>query len=184
MGLSKRLPYYSTDPARAHRDAEVYLKKFFETYAGIPKFRIWLAKQMRANGNMFISPFGRPRRIPTVASSDESERARAERMMMSSIVSGTAADMMKIILLRCGDLIAANDWNVEIKQSIHDEIVFDLPIEGCGEIIPQLFGCFTDWPQFERGGVPIRATCELSTTTWEDKRSVEILTSGGFRWAA
>lgn len=183
IGLAKRLPYYAEDPDRAIRDADVYLTKFFETYAGIPRFRDWLAKQMCANGYMFISPFGRPRRIPTIASFDDRERARAERMMMSSIVSGTAADMMKEIMLRSGALIRENDWLVQIVQSVHDEIIYDMPIEGCGKVLPQLMKCFTTWPMFEKGGVPIRASCELSTTTWEEKRAVEV-EAESFRWAA
>lgn len=183
VGLAKRLPYYAEDPQRALADADVYLTKFFETYAGIPRFKTWLADKMRSNGYMFISPFGRPRRIPTIGSSDERERARAERMMMSSIVSGTAADLMKEIMLRSGALIHREGWPVKIMQSIHDEIVYDMPIGGCAEVIPKLMHCFTDWPMFEKGGVPIRASCELSTTTWEDKREIEI-TDEGFRWAA
>lgn len=184
IGLAKRLPYYAERPKEAIRDAAEYLKKFFETYAGILRFKAWLAAEMRRNHNMFISPLGRPRRIPTIASYDDIERARAERMMMSSIVSGTAADMMKEIMLRCGKLIEANTWPVEIKQSVHDEIVFDMPIEGCSTYIPALHYQFCDWKMFEDGGVPIRASCELSITTWEDKREIEILDGGGFRWAA
>lgn len=183
IGLAKRLPYYAEDPERAIRDADKYLTKFFETYAGIPRFRAWLAAEMRKSGNMFISPFGRPRRIPTIASFDEKERARAERMMMSSIVSGTAADMMKEIMLRCGRLIEENSWPVEIKQSVHDEIVFDQPIEGCGPRLRALAHQFNDWKMFEDGGVPIRSSVELSVTTWEDKREIEFV-GEGFRWAA
>lgn len=183
VGLAKRLPYYADDPERALRDAGVYLKKFFETYAGILRFRAWLAAFMRANNYQFVSPFGRPRRIPTIASSDDSERARAERMMMSSIVSGTAADLMKDILLRSGALIYKEQLPVEIAMSIHDEIAYDMPIAGCAKIIPKLAHCFTDQPMFEKGGVPIRISIELSTSTWEDKRAIEI-EADSFRWAA
>ena len=182
VGLAKRLTYYADDPHRALKDAEKYLTKFFETYAGILRFRTWLADKMRANGNMFISPFGRPRRIPTIASSDEKERARAARMMMSSIVSGTAADMMKEIMLRCGIIIEREGWSTKLVESVHDELIFDTPIEGCGDVIPKLHAEFERWPMFERGGVPILASVDVSTTTWEDKRAIEVV-EGGFRWA-
>lgn len=183
IGLAKRIPYYSQDPARALRDAEMYLEKFFQVYAGIPVFKNKLANEMRRNNGMFVSPFGRPRRIPTIASSDRQERARAERMMMSSIISGTSADLMKEILLRCGVMLAAEHTTTKIVQTIHDEVVFDIPIQGCTTVLPKLMKIFTDWPMFEEQGVPIRASCELSTTDWETKRAIEI-TPEGFRWAA
>jgi DNA polymerase-1 len=182
VGLAKRLPYYWENPKQAIADAGDYLRKFFQTYAGIIRFRDRLAAEMRANGNMFVSPFGRPRRIPTIASNDERERSRAERMMMSSIISGTAADLMKEIMLRSGAMLAAEHPEVRIVQSIHDEVVYDMPIEGCAEVLPKIMKCFTDWPMFEARGVPIRASCELSTTTWEEKRTL-LLDPDGFRWA-
>lgn len=185
VGLAKRLPYYAEDPERALEDAKVYLDRFFQTYSGILPYRRKLADSMRRNNCMFVSPFGRPRRIPLIDSDDKAERTRAERMMMSSIVSGTAADLMKEIMLRSGKMLYDNGHHaVKIVKSIHDEIVYSMPIKGCSEVLPKLMHCFTDWPMFEDGGVPIRASCELTTTTWEDKREVEILDDGTFRWAA
>lgn len=185
IGLAKRLPYYAEDPERAIADAKIYLERFFKTYSGILPFRRRLAAQMRRNGNMFISPFGRPRRIPDIGSDDRGDRTRAERMMMSSIVSGTAADMMKEIMLRSGAMLERDGHtDVTIKKSIHDEIVYDMPIKGCTKVIPKLMDCFTDWPMFEAKGVPIRASCELTTTTWEAKREITINDDGTFSWAA
>jgi len=183
IGLAKRLPYYFSDPDRALRDAAEYLKRFFETYAGVPKFKRWLARQMRGNGDAFVSPFGRPRRIPTISSNEEHERLRAERMMMSSIVSGTAADLIKEIMLRCRATIREDDLPVKMLQCIHDEIVFSVPIPRVAEALPTLHRCFTDWPMFSDAGIPIEASIELTTTTWEDKRALELV-PGGFRWAA
>jgi DNA polymerase-1 len=190
IGLAKRLTYYADDPDRALADAEVYLTKFFETYAGIPVFRDRLANEMRSNGCMFVNPFGRPRRIPTIASPDRQERARAERMMMSSIISGTSADLLKEIILRTRDVLKVEYGHMPYAergrqvQTIHDENVYDLPIAGVGHVLPKLMKSYTDWPMFERGGVPIRASCELSTTTWEDKRPITIHEDGTFSWAA
>lgn len=190
IGLSKRLPYYAEDPDRALADAEMYLHKFFEVYAGIPIFRDNFANQMRRNGNMFVNPFGRPRRIPTISSSDRKERARAERMMMSSIISGTSADLLKEIIRRCRTVLnqayghLAYEERGRFVQTIHDENIFDLPIAGCGQTIHQLARCFTDWPMFEKAGVPIRCNVEVSTTTWEDKKAIKLLPDGNFQWAA
>lgn len=184
IGLAKRLTFYAEDPDRAIEEAKVYLKKFFIKYAGIPVYKKKLANHMRRNGDMFVSPFGRPRRIPLISSDEGWERARAERMMMSSIVSGTAADLMKEIMIRCGIMLEREHPSVEISKTIHDEIAFDMPIKGCSVVLPKLQRCFNDWPMFEDGGVPIRSSIEVTTTSWEAKREIVILDDGSFRWVA
>ena len=183
-GLAIRLPYYSTDPERALADAEVYLQRFFAKYAGIPIFKDKLARYMRAHGNRFVNPFGRPRHIWQVGSDDPAIRRRGERMMMSSIISGTCADLMKDTFLRSGHMLSIESPETLLVQTVHDEIAYDIPIPQAERILPKIMKCFTDWPIFEQGGVPIRASCELSTTTWADKREIEILPEGGFKWAA
>lgn len=190
IGLAKRLPYYAEDPERALADAEEYLRKFFITYAGIPRFRRALAQDMREHNNMFINPFGRPRRLDDISSDEDWIRAKAERRMMSSIISGTAADMLKEIMLRTSKLLRETYGHLPYEergrqvQTIHDENVYDLPIAGCGPVLHGLHHCFTDWKMFEEQGVPIRASVELTTTTWENKKAIDLTPDGGFRWAA
>jgi DNA polymerase-1 len=189
FGLAKRLPHYAENPEQALEDAGRYLKLFFEKYAGVPVFKRNLTADMIANGCMFVSPFNRPRRIPEISSDDEQELARAQRKMMSSIISGTAADMIKEIMIRTGAVLEATYGHLPEEQrgrkvqTIHDENVYDLPIVGCSQVLPKLLACFTDWPQFEAGGVPIRASIEATTTTWEEKRGLEVLPDGSFKWA-
>lgn len=184
IGLAKRLTYYAEDPDRALVDAAVYLKQFFVTYAGIPPYKRKLANHMRRNDDMFVSPLGRPRRIPLISSTEIWERERAERMMMSAAVSGLAADLIKEIMIRCGAMLERDHPQVEIAQAIHDEIAFDMPIKGCATVLPKLMHCFTDWPMFEGGGVPIKASCEIATTSWEDKRELAFLSDGTFKLSA
>lgn len=187
-GLARLLPHYAEDPERAIKDAERFLRLFFETYAGVPIYRRDLANHMRENDCMFINPFGRPRRIPEIDSDDKRERAAGERKMMASIISGTAADVIKEIMLRVSVVLREEYGHQEKKghqvQTIHDENIYDLPINGVGPVLHKIHKCFTNWPMFEDAGVPIRCGVELSTTTWEDKKAIELLPGGQFRWAA
>lgn len=173
-GFSRRLPYYYDDPDRARRDALVYLERFDEKYRGVKQLRRRLAKIMRDNGNEFVSAFGRPRRIDWISEETEWKRERAERQMMSSAISGTAADIHKEILIRCDYVLKKMGLGGRIAQSIHDEIVFDLPVDTCRNVIPVLKRCFEHWPVFEQAGVPIKASVEVSTTTWADKRKIDV----------
>jgi DNA polymerase I-like protein with 3'-5' exonuclease and polymerase domains len=121
---------------------------------------------------------------------DRQERSRAERMMMSSIISGTSADLLKEIMLRTRPVLRTEYGHLPYLdrgrqvQTIHDENIYDLPIAGVGLVIPKLMQCYTHWPMFEQGGVPIRASVEVSTTTWENKRAIKVHEDGTFSWAA
>jgi len=186
IGLSKRLPIYTDDPEQAERDAEVFLDRYDATYAGVPRYRAALVQEMRANRGMFVNPFGRPRRIPAIVRGSRGEVNRATRMAMASMVSGSAADMNKEIMIRtCATLekhYAGKNVAGYLVQTIHDENVYDLPIDGCGPVIHALHADFVRWPLLERDGMPVRANVAVSSTTWEGKRDLELLPDGvGFR---
>ncbi len=188
IGLARKLPIYADDPGQAELDAEIYLERYDQTYPGVKIFRDRLASYMAKHSCMFVNPFGRPRRISEIVSSDRAEYAHALRKMMASIISGTSADLLKEIMLRCRGVLQAEyaqlpyDRRGRQVQPIHDEIVFALPVEGCAQVIPKLYRCFTDWPMFEERGVPIRASASLTTTTWEDKKEINVYPDGSFGW--
>jgi DNA polymerase-1 len=190
VGLALRMPGYYDDPEGTEAEAERVLRAYFARYAGILDFRRSFARQMRMDGAQFTNPFGRPRRIPLLFAAEKWQRNRAERMMMSSIISGTSADLMKEASLRAGPI--ARRFGGEYVQTIHDELVFDLPLKtGWTNCVQALKASMEHWPFFtettvyrgrRHAPVPILANVELSQTTWEDKREV-IFADGGVRWA-
>lgn len=190
VGLAQRLPGYYTDPDGTEAIAERVLKAYFQRYANILHFRAQLADHMRRNNCQFTNPFGRVRRIPTIRSQRGWERERAERMMMSSIISGTSADIMKEALIRCDDLCAEHPHYAEPVQTVHDELVFDVDHKpGWASLLVRLVQAMEDWPQFSepndgRHGVPIKVNAEVTTTSWKDKRGVVVTPDGALSWAA
>lgn len=183
-GLAKRMKGYAKDPEGTKKRAKVYLDAFFTKYHGIPRFRDSLARQMRAHPEiMFVSPFGRPRRIVEVGAKEKWIRARGERMMMSSIVSGTAADLMKEVMIRAKMWLRAACPEALVIQTIHDEIVYEVPERYAAALLHGVMQITTNWPMFEQGGVPVRANCAITTTTWEAKREA-VLEPTSWRYAA
>lgn len=177
-GFARRMPGYYDDPEGTTDLAQQLLSRFFETYAGVPVFRESLAAHMRDHRGRFVSPFNRPRRIPDICN-DHDRRAysRALRQMMSSIVSGTAADLMKETMIRCDSWIRSEGLPARETGTIHDEIMFDMPINGCGRTIEGLHRLFVDWPTFSERSVPIRASIEVTTTSWAEKKAVKLRSS-------
>jgi DNA polymerase-1 len=188
IGLALRMPGYYDDPDATREEAKRVLKAYFEKYRGILTFRAKFAAAMRRNHGMFVSPFGRPRRIAEISSTERWERERAERKMMSSIVSGTSADLMKESMLRTEPM--AREGGGRMVQTIHDELVFDLPRQsGWAANVLRMKRSMEDWPMFSvdrptHKGVPIKTNIALSTTTWEDKKEIKVLDDGTFQWAA
>jgi len=181
VGLAKRMAGYALDPEGTREKAKKVLAAFFGEYAGILRFRASYANEMRARGGVFVSPFGRPRRIPEILSSKRWERERAERMMMSSIVSGTAADLCKEVMINARLWLSRADHRARLVQQVHDELVYDLPIDNAAPLLRGVMAITTTWPFFEQGGVPIRANMSLTTTRWEAKREA-IFTDDAQGW--
>lgn len=184
IGLAKRMKGYAKDPKGTQARAKLYLEAFFRKYHGIPRFRDSLAAQMRKHPElMFVSPFERPRRIVEVGAKEKWIRARGERMMMSSIVSGTAADLMKEVMIRAKMWLRLACPEAIVIQTIHDELVYEIPERYAAPLLHGVMQITTNWPMFERGGVPIRANCAITTKTWEDKREA-IIEPSTWRYAA
>ena len=192
VGLSLRIPGYYDDPEGTREKARKVLAAFFRQYSSIKVFQSRLANEMRKNNCMFINPFGRPRRIPDISNfTDKWARERAERQMMSSIISGTAADLMKECMIRTYDILREDLPGGELVQSIHDELIFDLPLSGpWAHTLIKIIRAMEDWPMFSEagpnrvgGGVPITVSCELTSTTWADKKKIKLTPDNQFYWA-
>lgn len=185
IGLARRMVGYYADPKGTIERAKEVLRRFWITYAGIPVFRRRFAAAARKQNGFFMNPFDRPRRIPDLCSPRGFIREAAERKMMSSIISGTAADVMKISMLRCADVLRAETNYSEMCQTVHDELAFEFDLRD--RWVPALVKCkqaMEDWPLFANDGVPILANAEITNTTWEEKRGLEIHPDGTFSLAA
>jgi DNA polymerase-1 len=188
IGLALRMAGYYDDPEGTREEAKKVLEAYFKKYARILAFRREFSLEMRRNACSFVNPFGRPRRIPEIVASERWEREAAERKMMSSIISGTAADLMKESMRRTSPIAAGAGGR--LVQTIHDELVYDIPRRaGWARTVVSMVRAMEDWPQFSqtrhgRTGVPIKTNVALTTTRWEDKREIKVYADNTFAWAS
>jgi DNA polymerase-1 len=85
-----------------------------------------LVEEARTTGRV-RTLFGRLRPIPEINSRDVPARHRAEREAMNTPVQGTAADLMKLAMIKVHDRLGREKMRTRMLLTVHDELVFEAP---------------------------------------------------------
>lgn len=112
----------------SRKEAEEYIAKYFETYPVVKEFLDRMVEDGRNNG-MVRTEYGRIRPIPELSSTNYMQRSFGERIAMNSPIQGTAADIMKIAMLRVEKRINEETKNSRLILQIHDELLVEAALE-------------------------------------------------------
>ena len=112
----------------SRKEAEEYIAKYFETYPVIKEFLDRMVEEGRNNG-MVRTEYGRIRPIPEISSTNFMQRSFGERIAMNSPIQGTAADIMKIAMLRVEKRISEETKNSRLILQIHDELLVEAALD-------------------------------------------------------
>ncbi len=112
----------------SRKEAEEYIAKYFETYPVIKEFLDRMVEEGRNNG-MVRTEYGRIRPIPEIASTNFMQRSFGERIAMNSPIQGTAADIMKIAMLRVEKRISEETKKSRLILQIHDELLVEAALD-------------------------------------------------------
>jgi DNA polymerase I - 3''-5'' exonuclease and polymerase domains len=115
------------------REAEEYIKSYFELYQGVKKFIRQTIEQVRATG-VSRTLLGRERPIPDLHSRNPNARSFAERTAVNTPLQGTAADLIKIAMIRIDRELAARRYRTRMLLQVHDELLFESPPEEVEEV--------------------------------------------------
>ncbi len=111
------------------REAKRYIETYFERYAGVRQFIDRTLETVRRD-QLVRTWFGRVRPIPDIQSRNPNQRGFAERTAINTPLQGTAADLIKLAMIRIDAEIAARKLRSRMTLQIHDELLFDvLPAE-------------------------------------------------------
>jgi DNA polymerase-1 len=111
------------------REARAYIDTYFERYAGVRRFIDETLETVRRE-QAVRTYFGRVRPIPDIQSRNPNMRGFAERTAINTPLQGTAADLIKLAMLRIDAEIAARRLRSRMTLQVHDELLFDvLPAE-------------------------------------------------------
>ena len=105
-------------------EAAEYIKAYFKTYPGIKIFLDNLVASAKTNGYA-MTMYGRRRPVPELTSSNFMQRSFGERVAMNSPIQGSAADIMKIAMIRVWERILRERLRSKLILQIHDELLIE-----------------------------------------------------------
>jgi DNA polymerase-1 len=121
----------------ARAEAEKYIKNYFARYEGVRRFIDATIAEVRLSG-VTRTLFGRERPIPDINSRNANARGFAERTAVNSPLQGTAADLIKLAMVRIDGAMEAAGYRSAMLLQVHDELVFECPpdeVEGMAAVV-------------------------------------------------
>ncbi len=136
--------------------ARSFIDSYFSHYPEIRSFMDKTAEEGKEAGGI-QTLFGRKRKIDELQSSNKSTQEAGRRIAINSKIQGTAAELIKMAMLKLQDYIEEKNLKMRILVQVHDELIFEVPPDECHEIekLKQLMESVAD---FE---IPL--TCDVET---------------------
>ena len=108
------------------KEADSYIKGYLAHYSGIDAYMKNVAEKAKTDG--YVSTvFGRRRPLPELRSTNFNTRAFGERVARNMPIQGTAADIIKIAMIKVYDRLKAENLKAKIIMQVHDEIIVEAP---------------------------------------------------------
>src|ERR1700674_3423657 len=108
------------------KEAELYIRAYFERYAGVRRFIDATIAEVRRTG-VAVTLSGRRRPIPDMQSRNPNARGFAERTAVNTPLQGTAADFIKMAMIQIDETLRGMQTRMLLQ--VHDELVFEAPPE-------------------------------------------------------
>lgn len=114
----------SQDLSITRKEAAEYIEQYFATYPGVKKFLDHLVSEAKEKGYV-TTMFGRRRPVPELTSSAFLQRSFGERVAMNSPIQGTAADIIKIAMIRVWKRLKEEGLKSKLILQVHDELLIE-----------------------------------------------------------
>ena len=147
------------------KKAKQYIEEYLEQYAGIKQFMENITEQAKEQGYV-ETLFHRRRYIPELKSNNYMVRQFGARAAMNTPIQGTAADIMKIAMIKVYNEIKSRKLKSKIVLQVHDEMMIETPIEEKEEMIKIMKKCMESASNLE---VPLIAEISDARNWYECK---------------
>ncbi|MDT3359470.1 MAG: DNA polymerase I, partial [Spirochaetota bacterium] len=109
-----------------HSDAKQFIDQYFERYSAVRSF-VEATKTSSQQVGSVSTLLGHVRTITEINSRSAVERAKAERIAVNTVIQGSAADIMKLAMLRSDAMLREHKLGARLLLQIHDELIFEVP---------------------------------------------------------
>lgn len=123
----------SQDLSITRKEAADYIEKYFATYPKIKSYLDGEVEKAKADGYS-LTMFGRRRPVPELKSSNFMQRSFGERIAMNSPIQGTAADIIKIAMIRVNQALRSEHLRSRLVLQVHDELLIETAKEEVEEV--------------------------------------------------
>ena len=107
-------------------EAQEFIDRYLERFPAVAQFMADAVTQAEEHG--YVSTlFGRRRQVPEIRARNWQTRKLGERLAVNTIIQGTAADIIKVAMVRCHDKLAEAGLATRMIMQIHDELLFEGP---------------------------------------------------------
>ncbi|BAS27345.1 DNA polymerase I [Limnochorda pilosa] len=148
-------------------EAQAYIDGYFARYPGVRRYMDEVVEQARREGYV-TTLLGRRRYLPDLLARDRTRRAFAERTAMNTPIQGSAADIIKLAMLRVDERLRQAGHQARMLLQVHDELVFECPQEEVAGVAGLVREAMEGVVSLE---VPLRAEVEAGPN-WLETRPV------------
>ena len=107
-------------------EAKDYMERYFATYPGVKQYMTDIVETAKAQGYV-ETLYHRRRALPELRSANFVQRAFGERVALNMPIQGTAADIMKLAMLRVYDRLRRENLQARLIMQVHDELIVECP---------------------------------------------------------
>ncbi|GAB2722687.1 DNA polymerase I [Paenibacillus thermoaerophilus] len=133
FGLSRNLDI-------SPKEAEAFIKQYYETFPGVRAYMDNIVATAREQGYV-TTLLNRRRYLPEIKASNFNLRSFAERTAMNTPIQGTAADIIKLAMVKIADRLESEGLSSRMLLTVHDELVFEVPpdeLETMKRLVPEV----------------------------------------------
>ena len=144
-------------------EAEEFIRRYFERYAGVERFVRDTVRQAEQRGYV-ETLMGRRRGVPQINSRNRNEKTGAERVAVNSPIQGSAADIVKQAMIDVDRALSRQALGTRLLLQVHDELIFEVPEAELHEARALVRSAMEQAVSLK---VPLRVNLD-SGTTWGD----------------
>ncbi|MCX7622185.1 MAG: DNA polymerase I [Thermomicrobium sp.] len=157
------------DTGMSRQEAQRFIEAYFQRFPGVARY-LEETKRRAAELGYVETLFGRRRYLPEITSSNPARRQAAERMAVNMPLQGTAADIMKLAMIRIHRALQERGFTSRMLLQVHDELVFEVPeseLQSVSELVVSLMSSVVEL------AVPLEVDAKAGPN-WADLEPVRV----------